>query len=76
MSLSIKLVVIDRIKTAISESPIAVFRTERKGKEGEDLFEAVFARTVRTAEILKSENDNLIGVFFGESGCREFRGRC
>jgi len=73
MSLSIKNVVVDRIETANSESPIAVFKTGKKSKCSNDLFDAVFARTVKTAQVLRSANDDLIGVFYGKKGVKAFR---
>ena len=68
MSLSIRIIVTDRIRTANSESPIAVFRYGC----GSELFDAVFARTVETQRLIRANSKNLIGVFYGFSGAEKF----
>ncbi len=67
MSVSSVSVVIGRIKCASESSPIAVFRTYTPGR-----YNAVFARTVITANRIKEGCADLIGVFHGEEGVSKF----
>lgn len=74
MSLSIKNVVVDRIANANSLSPIAVFKTNKKSKCDNELFDAVFADTIITRNIIaETHGEYLMGVFHGNEGVREFK---
>ena len=67
MSISSTSVVHERIKAATSKSPIAVFKTDTPWK-----FEAMFANTKLTNELVSTNPPNLIGVFAGHSGAEDF----
>jgi len=77
MSESIRSITEDRIRTANRESQIAVFKTDKITKDGDTMFNAVFAMTRDSMqEIGAGENIDgfpLIGVFYGETGIKEFR---
>ena len=61
MSISPIEIIIDRIRTAIPDSPIAVFLiTNERNTKGLD---AVFGATIETQKIITENPDNLIGVF-------------
>ena len=48
----------DRIKSATSSSPIAVFRCNK-----EDEVNAVFAATVKTRQMIANKDPNFIGIY-------------
>lgn len=74
MSLSKAKYVELRIKDAPKDSPIAVFNTPPVfSQQKQMLFNAVFASTVRSQEIIEEGRNDLLGVFYGESGAAEFR---
>lgn len=60
MSVSHPDVILRRIRGAAECSPIAVFRTN-----GWPAFDAVFASTVRTAQLVRQRPATLVGVFHG-----------
>ena len=68
MSTSQAPVVIDRIKIANAGSPIAVFTTEGRG-----IYEALFASTVKTKEMIDTGHPALLGVFHGDEGVAAFK---
>ena len=76
MSKSIKKLIEARIKDASQESPIAVFKTDETSLSGERLFNAVFASTIVSSEILRKGDDNLLGVFYGATGVCAFSSSC
>ncbi len=55
-----------RISTALSESPIAVFRRN-------EFYDARFASTVQTQERIRGRDPDLIGVYHGPDGVESFR---
>ena len=68
MSISSVKVICGRIREGSVISPIAVFRSKLA-----DHYNAVFADTVMTARLIELEDENLIGVFYGEKGANDFR---
>lgn len=71
MSVTSRSIVAERIKAASRDSKIAVFKTVNNLT-----FESVFHSTIKTQELLRSENSKyknyLIGVYYGRSGVSQF----
>ena len=57
MTISTLSMVLDRIKHAKPESPIALFYVDK------DKVDSMFASTIATQKIIKAKPDNLIGVY-------------
>lgn len=68
MSVSTITVVKSRIRAATMHSPIAVFQTGLTNR-----YDAVFANTVKTKALIKSQASvGYIGTFFGPEGVEKF----
>lgn len=50
--------ILNRVRGAAPQSPIAIFRSDRLGQ-----FNAVFASTVETQNAIRRNDPNLIGVY-------------
>ena len=62
MSVSTIDIIMSRIKSASKASPIAVFKLDEKGKSKGKL-NAVFGATVKTQELIKNNDNLLVGVY-------------
>ena len=61
--------IITRIKAATPESPIAVFIDSTRA----DLFNAMFASTVATKQLIDSKHPSLIGVYHNKMNIKLIR---
>lgn len=62
--------VMERIRDASPDSPIAVFRVAKRG-----YFETMFANTIITRQLIESGNRKFIGAYHGAMDCAEIHKR-
>jgi hypothetical protein len=67
MSVALVIQIMERIKVAANESPIAVFRNSFKGPQTFDKLDAVFANTVFSKQRIANDSGNLIGIYTKDS---------